>query len=178
MKRLIILVLLSFSCAGCMLPRKEHRDLSAQYARPEELSLSISLNKNDRAFNVVLRNIGKREVYEDYRQPGFRLFCIDAGSNVTVLASDYYARGLYSIPKMKPKETISYTLPCESFAFMKPDLLIRDCQVFIEYNSKYGSTCSNTIHIDGPLLLGTPNSTYRAVTTTKEANKTFDATSQ
>ena len=121
-----------------------------------------------------LRYTGKREAYVDYYRPGFKLFCVSEGIGVRVLKGDCDMKGLYSIPKMTTGDKISYELPVERFAFFNPEVTVRDSLLFVEYNSRCGSKCSNTIRISEPLSLGPLNegnaSAYRAMEVTNEAN--------
>jgi hypothetical protein len=133
------------------------------------------LDRDKRLLHVSLKNTGEREVYEDYYRPGFKLFSLNADGSIAVLKADYYAIGLYCIPTIKPNGAIAYTVPLERFAFLEPELRINQCLIFLEYNSKYGSTCSNTLQIDEPLPLGAVKEgnsyTYRAVEVNGDANK-------
>jgi len=163
-------------CAGCCFLRDESasRELAARYAMPQDLSLSIALDRTARTLDVTLKMIGKRDVYENYCCPGFKLFCVSTNGEVTVLRSRCDMISLHSIPELKPGEEISYTLPLECFAFLTPELQIQDCSIFLEYNSRYGSTCSNALRIGAPLSLGPLNDgktyRYRAMDWKRKAN--------
>jgi hypothetical protein len=184
MNRMAITLLLAFCCAGCCLLRDDSvsRELADGYAGPRELSLSIVLDRTEGALDVTLKSVANREVYEDYYRPGFKLFCVNTNGELTVLRSDCDMPGLHGIPKVKPGEEITYKLPLERFAFLTPELHVQDCIVFLEYNSRYGSTCSDALRISAPLSLGTPNDgqtyTYRAMQVRKKTNEVPEDTAR
>ncbi len=178
MSRLLVVVLLALIGSGCAFLREDTSYVDREYANPKELSLDLRVDRDGRLFHVTLTSIGRRELYEDYYRPGLKLFSVNADGMVVVRRTLYYPRGLYSIPTISPDETVSYAVPFEQFAFLEPGLEIGEKSlIFMEYSSRYGSLCSNTIEISEPLPLraqseGDIDTAYRAPKIKAGASKT------